>query len=410
MMKMKKYSLKCPACSSVYAPEREVFRCEKCGAPTVVAMEVGQRGGRLASNETTMWRYFDMLPIDDREGVVSQGEGYTPLMESWSLAKTLGVDKLLLKNETVNPTGSFKDRQVSVGITKLLESGAKTIAVVSSGNVAAAAASYAAVAGINCNIFAPSNAPEEKLVQARMYGATFFRVNTLSSSRIFKMVALACEKNDWRLLSTAGLFNPYQVEGSKTIAYELCEQAEPLPDWIIVPVGGGGLLGGLWRGFEDLKTLGRIRKTPALVGVQASACTPLVDAIEKNRTPADVIANPASVEDTVAGAIADDILFDAYTALPAIRQTGGMALSVTDEEMLAAEQLLAEKAGIFAEPASASTVAALKKMRESNLIDSGQSVCCVITGSGLKDMASASGLVEAPVDIEPMEEAFLDLN
>jgi threonine synthase len=362
------------------------------------------------SGEPSMWRYFDLLPLSDRAWIVSQGEGQTPLVASPRLADHLGVGKLWLKNETVNPTGSFKDRQISLGFSKARESGADTLAVVSSGNVAAAAASYAATAGLECIVFAPRNAPEDKLVQARMYGASFVRVDTLSSSRIFELVAQACPQKGWHLLSTAGLYNPYHVEGAKTIAYELFEQCAAMPDWVIAPVGGGGLVGALWRGFTELVSLGKLERLPAIVGVQSSLCTPLVDAIEKDLSPAEVIANPVEVGDTIAGAIADDILFDAYTALPAIRESGGRAVSITDQEMLQAETLLARKAGIFAEPASASTIAATGKLRASNAIGGRDSVCCIITGSGFKDMASAKGLVGAPAQIEPTIEAFLQLD
>jgi threonine synthase len=247
-------------------------------------------------------------------------------------------------------------------------------------------------------------------VQVRIYGASFFKVKTRSSSLIFKLVANACERKHWHLLSTAGLYNPHQVEGAKTIAYELLEQASPLPDWVIAPVGGGGLIGALWRGFEELKSLGKCGKVPAMVGVQSSACAPLVDAIEKNLSPAEIIDHPVTVGDTIASAIADDVLFDAYTALPAIRRTGGLALSVSDEEMLAAERTLAETTGVFAEPSSASTIAALKKLIESGRIEPNHRVCCIITGTGFKDMASAARLIDAPVEIEPSEEAFDELN
>jgi threonine synthase len=356
-----------------------------------------------------MWRYFDLLPLPDRASIVSQGEGRTPLVVSRRLAERLGVGTLLLKNETVNPTGSFKDRQVSLGISKGMESGVRTLAVVSSGNVAAAAASYAAIAGLDCRIFAPRNAPDDKLVQARVYGASFTKVDTLSSSRIFELVAEACRQRGWSLLSTAGLYNPYHVEGAKTIAYELSEQCSPMPEWVIAPVGGGGLIGALWRGFKELVSLGRLEKPPAIVGVQSSLCTPLLDAIEKGLSPAEVIANPVEVGDTIAGAIADDVLFDAYTALPAIRESGGSALCVGDEEMLGAEALLARTTGIFAEPASASTIAAVEKLRRSNAIGESDSVCCIITGSGFKDMVSAKRLVAASVQIEPTLEALLRL-
>jgi threonine synthase len=347
--------------------------------------------------------------LHDRASIVSQGEGQTPLIDSPRLADRLGLGRLLLKNETVNPTGSFKDRQISFSISKAKECGARTLAVISSGNVAAAAASYSAIAGLKCVVFTPYNAPEEKLVQARMYGASFVRVNTLSSSEIFELVAEVCPEKGWDLLSTAGLYNPYHVEGAKTIAYELAQQCPSMPDWVIAPVGGGGLIGALWRGFNELVSMGELQRPPAIVGVQSTLCTPLLDAIEKNLSAAEVVASPVQVGDTIAGAIADDILFDAYTALPAIRESGGRALSATDEEMLEAEVVLARTTGIFAEPASASTLAAIQKLRESGAIGESDSACCIITGSGFKDMASAKKLVSAPTQIEATREAFLRL-
>lgn len=211
------------------------------------------------------------------------------------------------------------------------------------------------------------------------------------------------------MLSTAGLYNPYQVEGAKTIAHELSEQTDHLPDWVIVPVGGGGLLGAVWRGFLELERLGRCERVPRLAGVQSAACAPLVAAIEKGLSPADVITNPVPVGETIAGAIADDILFDAYTALPAIRTTNGAAVSVTDEEMLSAQRLLARQAGIFAEPASASTVAGLVKLRRTGRVGAGDRVCCVITGAGFKDMDSAGAGLDPPIPVEPSPEAFSNL-
>ena len=384
--------------------------CQACSAPLVVYMHLDGADPLHASQETSMWRYFDLLPLEDRQWIVSQGEGGTPLVEAPGLAEDLGVGEILLKNETLNPTGAFKDRQVSVGISKARQAGADTVAVVSSGNVAASASSYAARAGMRCLVFTPANAPEDRLIQARIYGAAFYKVSTVSSSRVFELVAEACRKRGWHLLSTAGLYNPYQVEGAKTIAHELFEQTEALPDWVIVPVGGGGLLGALWRGFEELGRLGKCAHTPALAGVQSSVCTPLVDAIDKGLSPAEVIANPVSVGETIAGAISDDILFDAYTALPAIRRTGGAAVSVTDEEMLSAQKGLASRAGIFAEPASAATVAGLAKLRASGRIGARDCVCCVVTGTGFKDLGAAGRIVDPPISVEASQEAFSGLD
>ena len=409
MIHQGKYHLRCPVCSTTHLPESTSLTCRPCNAPLVIRQNLEPTTPIHLSSEPSMWRYFDLLPLNDRKWIVSQGEGRTPLLESPRLARDVGVGRLWLKNETVNPTGAFKDRQISFGMSKASEAGADTIAVVSSGNVAASAASYSAIAGITCLVFTPSNAPVDRLIQARMYGARFFQVRTVSSSLIFERVVEACAQNGWHLLSTAGLYNPYQVEGAKTIAYELSEQTESLPDWIIVPVGGGGLLGALWRGFSDLKALGRIEKIPALVGVQSSQCTPLVQAIDRGLTPAQVVANPVEVGRTIAGAIADDILFDAYTALAAIRETGGRALGVTDDQMLDAEKQLARRGGIFAEPASASTLAGLRLLVEANVIGENHSVCCVVTGSGFKDMDSARTLIDPPQSLEPTLEAFKKL-
>jgi threonine synthase len=404
-----KYILKCPECAEVVDEGEVSFKCHLCGAPSVVDLNLSTSVNFQDSTSNSLWRFFDLLPIIDSTKIVSQGEGQTPCLSAAKLAQRIGIEDLWLKNETMNPTGAFKDRQISVSITKAMESGIKEIAVVSSGNVAASAASYAARAGMNCRIFTPANAPDDRLVQARIYGACHYKMNTLSSSLIFELVSRACIKRGWHLLSTAGIYNPFQVEGAKTIAYEIYEQVDPLPRWIIVPVGGGGLLGALWRGFKELMRLKKIDHIPSLVGVQASACTPLIRAIENNLSPREVIENPVSVGHTIAGAIADDILFDAYTALPAIRETGGFALSVNDDEMLAAEKLIAEKAGIFAEPASATTVAALIHMRNSGQVAAKDRICCVITGSGFKDMVVAKSMVDPPIGIEASDKAFSHL-
>jgi len=399
----------CPACEKKRVPPPGTWKCPECGAPTIIRMDVAPSTPFPTSGEASLWRYFDLLPIGERGHVVSQGEGWTPLVEPTSWAGDLGVGRLFLKNETMNPTGAFKDRQVSVGISKAIESGARAVAVVSSGNVAASAASYSAAAGIQCAVFTPSNAPDERLLQPRVFGADVYRVNTLSSSRVLELVSGLCARKGWHLLSSAGLYNPFQVEGAKTIAYELAEQTDELPDWVIVPVGGGGLLGALWRGFGELRRMGRCERIPRLVGVQSDQCTPLVNAMTNDMTPAQVIANPVSVGDTIAGALADDILFDAYTALPAVRDTGGAALAVTDEEMLAAEGLLAARTGIFAEPASAAPIAALTRLVRDGVMGVSDSVCCVVTGSGFKDARAAEGIVECPKTVEPDEAAFREL-
>jgi threonine synthase len=302
---------------------------------------------------------------------------------------------VFLKNEILNPTGSFKDRQVSVGISKAREMGARTVAVVSSGNVAAAAAAYAAHAGMECYVFVARHAPETKLVQVKVCGAKAYRVDTAHASEIFSLVIAACKKFGWYHLSTAGMYNPFNVEGAKTIAYELYEQfADGLPEFVIVPVGGGGLLGAVWRGFTDLAELGLITRLPKLVGVQAAGCAPFVRAIQNGESPSETFGNSWTNPETIAGGIADDVVFDAHTAIPAVRNTGGTAVAVDDAQILAAERLLALTEGVFCEPSSATTIAALEPLREMNVLTDTSTVCCLITGGGFKDVESAQSLVE----------------
>jgi threonine synthase len=355
------------------------------------------RAAELFSGEPSdLWRYLDLLPVRDPANIVSLGEGGTRLVESPRLAQRLGTENLYLKNETTNPTGSFKDRQVTVGISHAVEIGADTVAVVSSGNVAASSAAYAARAGLSCFVFVPEQAPEEKLVQVRMCGATARRMSTRSATEMFDEVIGKCRENGWYHLSTAGMYNPFNVEGAKTIAYELFIQSgDTLPDWILCPVGGGGLLGAVWRGFRDLVELGLLGSVPRLAGVQAAGCAPLVRAVDAGETPEQTVANRWLDPKTVATGIADDVLFDAHTAIPAIRETDGRAVAVSDEEILEAERLIAVTEGIFCEPTGSVSVAGLKQLLDQGEIKGTERVCCLLTGGGMKDVASAKRILAA---------------
>lgn len=270
---------------------------------------------------------------------------------------------LYFKNEIMNPTCSFKDRQVAVGILKAEEMSYPSVAVISSGNVAAAASALCARWGLHCLVFVPHNAPEEKLYQAAVCGARVVRVSTGSSSVIMGLVEEACRTVRCMHLSTAGSVNPFTVEGSKTIAYEIFEQSgRMMPEAIFVPVGGGGLLGGLWGGLCDLHEMGLIPSLPRCIGVQAAGCAPLVMAVERGMSPSEIMATPWEDPRTIAGGIADDILFDAHRALAAIRESGGTAVAVADGEILEAMRLLASGEGIFAEPSGAVALAGLMKL------------------------------------------------
>ena len=404
-----KFVLDCAYCGDRHAASYPGMRCQRCDGPLVVNIDLGALKATQPPQAILrdpampgMWSYFSQLPIADRGAVVSLGEGNTPLTRAGRLAESLGIDRLYLKDETRNPTGSFKDRMLAVGVARARELGKQTIAVQSSGNVAAAAAAYAAKAGLQAKIFVPRTAPEEKLVQVLMYGADLFRIDHGSPTDIFDLLRWACDEFGWYLASTAAIFNPFTLEGAKTIAYEIAEQMGfDLPEWIIVPVGGGGNIGSLWRGFKDLRHLGLLAQLPRMVGVQAAGCAPIVEAIRLGRTAQEALTWRWPTIDTVAGAIADDVVFDAHIALPAVRESDGTAVDVTDDETLAMESLLACTEGIFVEPASATTLAALKQLLDQGRIARGDRVCCVLTGLGFKDMQTARKLVP-PIETLPL--------
>ncbi len=375
-----KYGFICFGCGAEPTPGS--YTCHACGEPLAIQSLATPDPSIFTTPPSSMWSYFDVLPIASRANIVTLEEGATPLVEAQRLASANGLDSLLIKNEMLNPTGSFKDRQVSAGISHAKETGADTVAVVSSGNVACATAAYAARAGMNAVLLMHGHAAGGKLTQAAAYGGKVIRVDTPSASAVFDLCIAACKRFGWYHLSTAGMYEPFNVEGAKTIAYELFAKTAPdLPEWIVAPVGGGGLLGGIWRGLLDLKRLGMIDSMPRLAGVQAAGCAPLKEAIEAGTPYLETLKHPWPNPKTIAGGIADDILFDGHTVLPAIRSTNGAAIAVDDAEILAAQRALAETEGLLCEPTAAVVIAALRHLPRN------ARACCIVTGNGLKDLS-----------------------
>ncbi len=392
------YEFVCYGCGAT-APADAAFTCDVCGEPRSIRTVCNLDADYLMRPPRDLWHYFGLLPVTHRSAVVSIGEGATPLVGAPTLAAQHGFSQLLVKNEMSNPTGSFKDRQVSVGISHAREIGADTVAVVSSGNVACATAAYAARAGMRAVLFMHGQAGAGKIAQAAAYGATVLCVDSPSPQRVFDLCIEACERFGWQHLSTAGIYDPFNVEGAKTIAYELYQQTGgDLPEWVVVPVGGGGLLGGVWRGFLDLERLGLIEKVPHLVGVQAAGCAPLPQTIDAGWSFTEHLEHPWPDPDTIAGGIADDILFDGHTALPAIRRTGGRALAVADDAIAAGLHRLASAEGLLCELTCAVVIAALPQLAEAAR---GQRVCCVLTGSGIKELPWLTAHAPEPPRIAP---------
>jgi len=391
------YVRRCFGCDAVF-DSAETWTCSRCGEPLSIQSE-STDSSVFDCLPTTMWQYRPFLPIQDTRNIVSIGEGATPLVTAARLAGQFGFGRLWFKNEMTNPTGSFKDRQISVGISHAVELGMETVAVVSSGNVACAASAYAARAGLQAVLLMHAHAASAKATVASAYGGRVIRVDTPSAGEVFALCIEACRQSGWYHLSTAGMYNPFNVEGAKTIAYELYRQTGgSLPDWIVAPVGGGGLLGGVWRGLLDLKRLGLIERIPRLVGVQAAGCAPLKKAIDNNARYLDTLKDPWLNPKTIAGGIADDILFDGHTALPAIRTTQGNVVAVDDQEIVEAQCMLATQEGLLCEPTSAVVIAALSHLPDAA---QGASVCCIVTGSGAKDLAALEARAVPPVTIGP---------
>lgn len=377
------------------------FPCGECGAPLSLRFTGAADPALLSRPARSLWDFRAFMPIPPEAEAISLGEGATPLVMAPALAARHRLGALGLKNEMANPTGSFKDRQVSVGLTWARCQGYDTVAVVSSGNVASAAAAYCARAGMKAVLFMHGQASPAKIAQAQAYGAVVISVDDPSPNAVFHLCIAACKTFGWYHLSTAGMYEPWNVEGAKTIAYELFQQySGNLPDWIVAPVGGGGLLGGIWRGLLDLKAQGLLSNLPRLAGVQATGCAPLQEAMDNDWSFAEHLEHPWANPDTIAGAIADDILFDGHTVLPALRQTWGTAIAVTDEAMIEAQGLLARTEGLLCEIATASAIAALKHLP---LMDSGTTVCCIVSGSGLKDLGrlaeSAAAVPKIPATL-----------
>ncbi len=401
------FFLKCSSCGEILDQKDPSLKCPKCKSQLVVDYDyeaIKEQVRHIFDGQvSTIWKYRPLLPLINEKNIISIGEGGTKILRASKLASYLDIDKLFLKVEAWNPTGSQKDRQLSLAISRGLELGYKISITSSSGNVGASVAAYSSKASILPLIMVPNIAPEEKLAQIIMYGGVVIMLDTPSNIEVASLVEKIVEKFQIYDVVTAGTHNPYTVEGGRTISYEIYEQLGQLPDVVIAPVGGGGLLGSMWKGFKELEILGLVKRNelPRMIGVQASGCAPFVQAIKEKWDIKKVFSTPWGVINTICNAIADTIPLDALHALPAVRESDGTAIAVNDDETLEAEYKLSSLEGIFAEPSSSTTIAALKKLREEKIIDRGESVLCMITGTGFKDLRSIMKIKGKFVRLQP---------
>jgi len=333
----------------------------------------------LKSRESNMWRYREIMPVEFKENIISLGEGWTPLVQANRLGELKGFSNLYLKNESINPTGSFKDRGMSVAISKVKEFHLKNIAIPTAGNAGGSAAAYAAKAGQEAFIFMPNDTPKAFQVECDQYGANVEMIDGLISD-CGKIVGERKEKEGWFDIST--LKEPYRVEGKKTMGYELAEQFNwDLPDVIIYPTGGGTGLIGMWKAFDEMETMGWISsKRPKMISVQAKGCSPIVDAFDQGLDRAQPFQNPktSALGLRVPSAVGD------FLILNSIRESEGVALSVTDDELMYGVKQIGSSEGIFSAPEGGATVAALPRLLDLGIIKPKDRIVLFITGSGLK--------------------------
>ena len=310
----------------------------------------------LINRPPTMWRYKEMMPVNYEENITTLGEGFTPLELAGSLGKMLGFKNLFLKNESINPTGSFKDRGMSAAISKAREFGLNKISIPTAGNAGGATAAYTAKAGQEAFIFMPDDTPKAFQVECEQYGAHVEMINGLISD-CGKIIAERKDQEGWFDIST--LKEPYRVEGKKTMGYELAEQLNwELPDVIIYPTGGGTGIVGMWKAFDEMEKLGWIGShRPKMISVQSEGCAPIVRAYEQGKDSADFFENPetSALGLRVPAAIGD------FLILKAIRESNGYALTVSDKELMDNVKMIGKHEGIFSAPEGGATVATLPK-------------------------------------------------
>ena len=381
-----------------------MYACEKCFGPleAVYTLEdVKLTPDLIKSRSKSIWRYHELLPVKDRSSIVDLGTGYTPLHRCSRLGAKLGVKELFVKDDTVNPTNSFKDRPSAVAISKALEFGAKAVGCPSTGNLAASVAAHAAKAGLPCYVFVPFDTELTKVLQAAAYGARLVAVKG-TYDEANRLAAQVSERFGYAFANIN--LRPFYVEGSKTLAFEIVEQLGwRSPDVVVVPLGSGALMLAIKRGFEQFRKLGLIDDTPIrLVGAQASGCAPIANAFKAGDEDVTPIEHP----DTIAKSLAIGDPGDGYYVLKAIRESRGWVESATDDEILDAIKLLAGSEGVFAEPAGGVTIAVLKKLVQSGVVSGDETVVSCVTGNGFKAADTIQGAVDKPLLIEPSLEAF----
>ena len=403
--------IKCSKCGGEHDPSEQILLCPErdYGRLDIIydyesIKELLSRS-ILEERRGGVWKYRELLPAEESYAPKLES-GPAPLIRAQRLGESLNSTSLFIKDETRGPTGSFKDSSMVVGVAKAVELGYTVTVTASSGNAAAALAAHSAAAGLECTAFVLEFASPSKIAQLINYGARVVKVKGLGmEDPTVKMMLATMDKFNWYPCPSFGPFNPYQVEGPKTMAYEMVEQLGwRVPDWVLVPSGAGCLMAGLWKGFRDFRELGLTDRMPRLVVVQSTGNAPIVRAYVAGRAGHDI--SPWEEPKTIATGLSDPYPWDGDAALQAVRETDGTCVAVPDKLILKAQRLLASKEGIFGEPSGVAGVAGLMSLLESGVIGKAECVVVPVTGSGLKDTGVIEKEAKRVPTIEPIPEQF----
>lgn len=406
-MKHVKYG-KCVRCGKTYEAVPGLTTCTCGGILDIVYdydyIKAHFTKEQLKGRPNTMWRYRELLPVEEDTPDTPLRVGWSPLYEEPRLAEKIGLGRLWVKDDGQNPTASLKDRASAMAVAKAREAGAQVIACSSTGNAASSLAGNAAAAGLRTYIFVPSRAPKGKVAQLMTFGATVVSVQG-SYEDTFELSKAAIDRWGWYNRNAA--INPYLSEGKKTVSLEIMEQLDwQVPDYIALSVGDGCTIAGVWKGLKDLYAIGFIDKLPRLISVQAEGCCPV------NRAIATGEPWHPMEENTLADSIAVGVPRNADKALMAIRESNGLVVNVSDDEIMAAQKLLGATCGVFGEPAGVTGTAGVKKLCEQGKIGKNDTVVSIVTGNGLKDVANAIRACGEPISIpgemELLLKAFAD--
>lgn len=384
--------LYCSSCAAHYEPQKLYNLCEACGKPLLVAYDLEKAAATLTreslpARAASLWRYAEVLPVENTaKNVVTLGEGFTPLHKAENLGRALGgMENLYIKDESTNPTQSFKARGMTAAVSMAKELGVKKVAAPSAGNAAGALAAYAALAGMEAFLFMPKDTPRANVIECEQMGAHVTLVDGLITD-CGKIVAERKEAEGWFDVST--LKEPYRVEGKKTMGYELAEQLNfKLPDVIFYPTGGGTGLIGMWKAFDEMEKLGWIDSfRPRMISVQSIGCAPIVRAFHEG----EVFAREFENAHTIASGLRVPKAIGDFLILDAVRKSGGTAIAVSDEELISDVKEIGRNEGIFAAPEGAACLSALKKMLGSGEVEKNERVVLFNTGSGVKYLEAFS--------------------